>query len=105
MCLFKHFTGIPCPGCGLTRAFLHFFEGNLSEAFYFHPLFWLVPIIFVVILFRKQAMISKIYQSQLFWCGLLLIFIGVYAYRMLEFFPNQLPMDFNPEAILPRIFG
>ena len=36
-CLFKSVTGIPCAGCGMTRAFLAIGRGNLYEAFRFNP--------------------------------------------------------------------
>lgn len=32
ICLFKHIIGIPCPFCGMTRAFLFLGHGNISEA-------------------------------------------------------------------------
>ena len=31
-CIFKSLFGIPCPGCGLTRAFKEVFHGNLLKA-------------------------------------------------------------------------
>jgi len=37
-CPFFHLTGLPCPGCGLTRAFVCIAHGHGSEAFHWHPL-------------------------------------------------------------------
>jgi hypothetical protein len=34
--------GIPCPGCGLTRATLAAFHGHFADAFHLHPLFLFV---------------------------------------------------------------
>ena len=50
-CPFKALTGIPCPGCGMTRAVLHACKGEFREAFYYHPL-WIVavPLVLVEIL-------------------------------------------------------
>lgn len=36
-------TGIPCPGCGMTRAFEALLHLDIAGAFYYHPLFWAVP--------------------------------------------------------------
>lgn len=38
MCPFFNATGLPCPGCGLTRSFVCLGHGHLSEAFKWHPL-------------------------------------------------------------------
>ena len=42
-CPIRWLTGIPCPGCGLSRAYLALLSGNLQGDFVFHPLFWAVP--------------------------------------------------------------
>lgn len=37
-CFSRRFLGIPCPGCGLTRAFAHLAKGEWSAALIAHPL-------------------------------------------------------------------
>ncbi len=37
ICLFRRATGIPCPGCGLTRSFAALAKGHFRLAFGFHP--------------------------------------------------------------------
>ncbi len=37
-CSFKHFTGVSCPGCGLTRSFHAGANLDIAEAFAFHLL-------------------------------------------------------------------
>lgn len=34
--------GVPCPGCGLTRATLLLMRGELAQALRFHPLVWVL---------------------------------------------------------------
>ncbi len=36
-CLFLHFTGIPCPGCGMTTSFAHAARLHVYEAFITQP--------------------------------------------------------------------
>ena len=42
-CPLYELTGITCPLCGTTRAFLSLFRGQLRTAFLCHPLFPLIP--------------------------------------------------------------
>jgi hypothetical protein len=38
VCLFRNATGIPCPGCGMTRAFALLARGEWRAALAMHPL-------------------------------------------------------------------
>lgn len=38
ICLFYHLTGLPCPGCGLTRSFVSLGHGHFQDALHWHPL-------------------------------------------------------------------
>lgn len=43
-CVFKGITGLSCPGCGMTRAWLAALKLDLAAAVAYHPLFWTVPL-------------------------------------------------------------
>jgi hypothetical protein len=47
-CLLRRLTGIPCPGCGLTRGFDQLADGDLWAAFVAHPLAPLIAVELVV---------------------------------------------------------
>jgi hypothetical protein len=38
LCPFRLLTGLPCPGCGLTRSVVCTLHGDLASAMMFHPL-------------------------------------------------------------------
>lgn len=44
ICLFRRVSGVPCPGCGMTRAFAHLAKGEWREAARDHPLSFLVAL-------------------------------------------------------------
>jgi hypothetical protein len=48
-CIFRNVTGIPCPGCGLTRSFVHLAHGNFMKALEFHLM---GPVLFVLCLLQ-----------------------------------------------------
>ena len=99
-CWVKGLIGIPCPGCGLTRAYLSLLHCDVPAAFRFHPLFPVIPFIAVVILLRKKKFFSKIHRSWLFWNGMLAVFLLLYVFRMFLFFPSAEPMTFNHASLL-----
>lgn len=42
LCTLKATTGVPCPGCGLTRSWVSAVHGDLAGSLGHHPLGWLV---------------------------------------------------------------
>jgi len=50
LCVSRRIFGLPCPGCGLTRSFISISQGQLSRAWRFNPVsFLLYPFIFIQI--------------------------------------------------------
>jgi hypothetical protein len=47
-CSFRRMTGIPCPGCGLTRAADHFAHLHFYQSFAANPLGFIAACLFVV---------------------------------------------------------
>jgi hypothetical protein len=99
ICFIRGSLGIPCPSCGITRAYKLFFQGDLAGAFHMHPLFF-IPIIIGILFLKKRMDLLYKYKFHL-----LILFFMVYIYRMMVLFPNEAPMMFNHKAILPRIFN
>lgn len=44
VCQSKRFLGWDCPGCGLTRSFVHLAHGDIAASLAVHPLGWLVAL-------------------------------------------------------------
>lgn len=75
-CSFAQTTGLPCPGCGGTRAVILLFHGKLWLSLYFHPAviaFVLLYVHFVALyLLRKYRIGRKTYRKE--------IPVQIYAY-------------------------
>lgn len=59
-CPIRFFCGISCPGCGMTRAWVHVINFDYSGAFHYHPLFWTMPVFAVVFLFDDYIDFSRL---------------------------------------------
>lgn len=53
-CPLRFFTGICCPGCGMTRALIALLRLDFSLALEMHPLVLLIPIAVIIYLLRKR---------------------------------------------------
>lgn len=98
--------GIPCPGCGLTRATLTLLTGDLRGALRLHPLVWLLTPLFVgfvgvagLDLLRDPQ--SPARQPLLHWNGrgmniaavaLLVLTLGVWLARFGGYFGGPAPV-------------
>lgn len=48
VCLFRRWTGIPCPTCGATRSILAILDGRLAAALGWNPLVAAAAIVFLL---------------------------------------------------------
>ena len=83
-CPFRWLTGIPCPTCGITRAYVSFFSLDFKGAFLNHPLFWLLPILLFIGIHKDTNMLkflSKKTKLLILIAGAVL-FIVVYFIRL-----------------------
>ena len=79
-CPIKYITGISCAGCGMSRAWMAFLQLDIAKAFAYHPLFWLVPIVVIVLLCKSKINI-KIYKIIIF--TIIIMFAIVYICRLI----------------------
>ena len=75
-CPIKFMTGVSCPGCGMTRAWLELARGHLAAAFAYHPLFWAVPLVVAL----ACAPVSRAQRAALGLC--IAVFVALWAWRM-----------------------
>ncbi|HVG22415.1 MAG TPA: DUF2752 domain-containing protein [Blastocatellia bacterium] len=57
ICGFKNFTGLPCPGCGLTHSFCALGKGDLLSAFGFNLLGPPLFLLFVLVWARSASVL------------------------------------------------
>ena len=86
LCLFKRFTGYPCPTCGTTRGILSLLHGKYIEAWYYNPLVFTIGIIVIIdllfkFIFSRTIKISfKKSERKFVWLFALLLFLANWVY-------------------------
>lgn len=93
-CIFKKLTGLSCPGCGMTRAWLSFLKGDIKMALYYHPLFWMVAVLPFMAFLRKRIS-DKLVNILLISCIVMLM--GCYLIRL---FSGSDIVSFNSDESL-----
>jgi len=89
ICMFRRFTGVPCPTCGGTRAFLSVLDGRLLDAFLLNPLLMLFEILALVwlaaklVLGRRLSLRLSPVERRVTWAALALVFFLNWAYLIL----------------------
>jgi len=91
-CPIKYITGISCAGCGMSRAWLALLSFDLKSAFFYHPLFWVVPLAVLVFMMRNR--INEKTQNVLYW-AICVLMLTVWVARMIN--PNDGIVVFEPE--------
>ena len=75
-CPSDFFLGIPCPLCGITRAFKAVLSGDPAAAFYYHPLWPVITVYGILYLLTLLKVISPS-RRLIGICGYLLCFLLV----------------------------
>lgn len=60
-CPFRQLLKIPCAGCGMTRAIIEAMKFNFKGAFYYHPLFFLIPFLLLFFVFSGKLSNRAVY--------------------------------------------
>lgn len=81
-CPLQHFTGIPCPGCGMSRALFALLRLDFGAALRCHPMIYVLPPVALYTLFGKKPLLgSKTRERVLLW-GTLGLWAAVWIVRL-----------------------
>lgn len=103
-CFLRSTIGLPCPGCGMTRATLALLRMDFAAAFFFHPLVFLVIpfiIILTVLLIMKKTTFKKSTPAIIAIGACMVI---VYIIRMVLFFPDTEPMTYEHNSVVAVLY-
>lgn len=114
-CFFSSVFGIPCAGCGSTRALALLLQGKLGEAIRMHPL--ILVSLAVLFAFLTVGILKLIAEKRgrklpfslpprvlnLILFSLVALYLIVYLVRMILYFPHTEPMCYNYNSVWGRL--
>ena len=81
-CPIKYLTGVPCPGCGLSRALAALLRLDFRAALRFHPMVFVLPTVVLYALFGKKPLFgSKNLERMLLW-SVIVLDIAIWLIRL-----------------------
>lgn len=94
-CPFKMLTGFPCPGCGITKSMVYFYQGDIFKSLSYHVLgpgviaFCMLTIVVLTteLFTRKEYFNSWLYNKKL--AIILGILLGIYHTIRLIYFIHE----------------
>lgn len=99
LCPLKMLSGFPCPGCGITKSLVYFYEGDLQKSLYYHifgPLVVAFCIATIVVLSTELITQKEYFTKLLFNKKLaygLAIFLATYHFIRIIYFINNNSID------------
>jgi len=82
-CIILIVTGIPCLGCGMTRALLALLQFRFADAFRYHLMVWSLPLLYLSFLLDGKLFRSKSLNT-LFYLTILAGFLLNWARNLLN---------------------
>ncbi len=98
-CPIKRLIGISCAGCGMSRALLFAARLQFNKAFYYHPLFWLCPIIIALYIWWER--ISPVIRKRIVTL-IVISFCFVYVLRLF-FIENDIVVINVQSGVIPSL--
>lgn len=82
-CPVQHFTGIPCPGCGLSRAAAALLHLDFAAAFQYHPMIYVLPPVAIAVLFRQTPLLGSKKRERILLWSVMALWAVVWSVRLI----------------------
>lgn len=106
ICPFKMLTGLPCPGCGITKSIIFLYKGDINKSLAYH-IFGLPVILFCIVsisvllleLLTKKEYLHWLFYSTKLAYTLAFILITYHVARLVILISHNTVADILKESI------
>ena len=97
-------TGLPCPGCGLTRSIVYLLSGKIVQSVNINPMGIPIACIIIYFFFNRYILGKKAKGMTVLITGVIIMLLLLYLWRMHIYFPNRAPYVYEKDNVLSRYF-
>ncbi len=105
VCPLVAFCGIPCPGCGLSRAAFCLLTGRWQQAWQYHPMIFPIAIAALWFAWNRYLLGRKARGTMAVLLVLAVCLVIVYGLRMYLYFPDREPCVYKADNLLARFLS
>ena len=98
-------TGLPCPGCGLTRAMFCLLTFDIYGAYHLNPSVFLWVLLIVSFIVDRYFMTKHVIPVKVILVLTLSVTVVVYVIRMIFEFPGDPPLSYDRGNLLRFIIN
>ena len=99
------FCGLPCPGCGISRASVYFLTGRWHQAWQMNPMIFLIAAAAFYFSCSRYLFGRKTAGIKVIVISLLALLVVVYGVRMYLYFPNRVPYVYTENNMITRLLS
>jgi hypothetical protein len=106
LCPLKMLSGFPCPGCGITKSLVYFYDGDLQKSLYYHVLgpfvilfcIATIGVLTTELITKKEYFNSLLFNKKLAY-GLAIFLVTYHFIRIVYFVKNNSIDDILRQSI------
>ena len=98
------FCGLPCPGCGISRATMCFMTGRWQLAWQLNPVIFPIMLAAAYFAMNRYLLGRKVRGMKILIAIIFVLLFLVYCVRMYLYFPYRIPYVYTEHNVMATFF-